>query len=571
MHLSNVSYASPWALTMSNLPHPSRFLGLPLAIRQRIYEHLIPHDEVQFPTKSLARPHYFKITKCDRNCRNLLLACRLVYNELAPIVYSTKHFIDQYRNSNLQRLQRLTPTAIQSLVKLTVFLNVSGCEPGWSCCKEQPTHSHPGCAQHDEPLTSMSLPQYQEAISEWYRTIDHLAPYIQPSRLHLYFICDVADTSAAVAAVTPLLNRDLPILAECNIRLGKGIDPSIQNLAHRAAEHSTGHSINVATEPHTPFPFLSLPTELRHQILQHTDLVTPYRQVDWNPRDGYYLHYGVRGCNWNCDPDDHHGCQFRQCWKNLDGHGCLCSRHHSAFSIHCRCWRPPIPLFLVSKALWEDAQEVFFMQNRFIIAPVDGYGEPARTVLERFEASIFWQDIIPAHFLPRLRFLEIVFPPLDEDYFSPRGPSLHDWDNTMNNIKNKLDLPNLKLHIYFADFYDASYASSFRKKLARKEGLTRVASAYMRIIHPLERLKANGLSQLFVHAAWPWSWTEEGRNTRIWKKHIVENDISVIERRLERRVMGEEYDSVRLGKNELEKSQWLKAHERSEEFASVTE
>lgn len=33
--------------------------------------------------------------------------------------------------------------------------------------------------------------------------------------------------------------------------------------------------------------------------------------------------------------------------------------------------------------------------------------------------------------------------------------------------------------------------------------------------------------------------------------------------------MGEDYDSVRLGKRELEKSQWLKSHERSEEYASV--
>lgn len=553
---------------MSGLPHTPRFIDLPLSIRQRIYEHLIPRDEVQFPTRSLARPHYFEITECDRNCRNLLLACRLVYNELAPIVYSTKHFIDQYRNSHLQGLQRLTPTAIQSLVKLTIFFNVSSCEPGWPCCKERPNHSHPGCAHHDEPLSARS-PHYQEVILEWHRTVDHLAPYIQPSRLHLYFICDVADTSAAVAVVTPLMNRGLPLLAECNIRLSRDIDPSIQNLAHRAAEQSTGHSINVATEPHTPFPFLYLPAELRLQVLQHTDLVTPYRQVDWNPRDGYYLHYGVRGCDWNCDPDDHHGCQFRQCWKNLDGHGCFCSRYHSTFSKYCRCWRPPSPLFLVSKALRDDAQEVFFTQNRFIIAPVDGYGEPAKTVLERFEASIFLQDIIPAHFLTRLRFLEFVFPPLDEEYLSPRCSALHDWDSTIDNIMKKLDLPNLTLRIYFADFYDASYASPFRKKITRKEGMTKVAGAYMRIVRPLERLKAHGLSQLFVHAAWPWSWTREGRNTRIWKRHIVENDVSVIERRLERRVMGEEYDSVQLGKKELEKSQWLKAHERSEEFASV--
>ena len=164
---------------MSGFPHTPRFIDLPLSIRQRIYEHLIPRDEVQFPTRSLARPHYFEITECDRNCRNLLLACRLVYNELAPIVYSTKHFIDQYRNSHLQGLQRLTPTAIQSLVKLTIFFfNVSSCEPGLPCCKERSNHSHPGCAHHDELLSARS-PHYQEVILEWHRTVDHLAPYIQ--------------------------------------------------------------------------------------------------------------------------------------------------------------------------------------------------------------------------------------------------------------------------------------------------------------------------------------------------------------------------------------------------------
>lgn len=31
--------------------------------------------------------------------------------------------------------------------------------------------------------------------------------------------------------------------------------------------------------------------------------------------------------------------------------------------------------------------------------------------------------------------------------------------------------------------------------------------------------------------------------------------------------MGEDYDSVRLGKGELKKSQWLKWHETSEEYA----
>ena len=282
-----------------------------------------------------------------------------------------------------------------------------------------------------------------------------------------------------------------------------------------------------------------------------------------------HVHYAVLGCDWNCDPDNHHGCQFRQCWKT-PGNGCYCSRYRSASSRrHCQFWRPPSPLFLVSKALRDEAQEVYFTQNRFIVAPVDGYGDPAKTILERFEASIFLQDIIPPHFIPRLKFLEFVFPPLDEEYILPRGSALNDWDHTIDNIMPKLVQPNLKLRIYFADFYTSFQAPSFRKNITREEGLTKVVRVYMRIVRPLERLKNYGLSQLFVHAAWPWSWNRIGRNTRVWEKNVVKNDVSRIERRLETRVMGEDYDSVQLGKRELEKSQWLKSHERAEEYASA--
>lgn len=232
--------------------------------------------------------------------------------------------------------------------------------------------------------------------------------------------------------------------------------------------------------------------------------------------------------------------------------------------MHCRCWRPPIPLFLVCKALRDDAQDVFFIQNRFIIAPIDGYGNPAKTVLERFEASIFLQDIMPIRFLSRLKFLEIVFPPLDEEYISPRGLALHDWDNTIDNIKDKLDPPNLTLRVYFADFYTITYTTPLHRQLTRAEGIAKVVKAYMRMIRPFKVFKENGLQIFFLHAAWPWSWTLEGINTRIQKNYIVENDISIIERRLEKNVMGKDYDSEHLGKHGLEKNQWLKAHERSE-------
>ena len=265
----------------------SRLLSLPPAVRQLIFEHLIPVGEASFPVKSLARPHDYSIKESDRTCYALLLTCRMLYKEVVPIVYSTKHFIDQYRRSHLQRLQRLMPTALHSLKKLTILLNVSTCEPGWFCCKERFGHTQSGCAQHDELLGS--TPPHQAIIAEWYRTIDHIAPHIQDSSLSLYFICDVVDIDTAIAAVKPLLDQSLPTLAECNIRLSPDIDPQIQQLACQAAEKAMGHSQQDLLPSSKAFPFLALPVELRYQILQHTDIIAPYRQVDWNPRDGYYL------------------------------------------------------------------------------------------------------------------------------------------------------------------------------------------------------------------------------------------------------------------------------------------
>lgn len=145
--------------------------------------------------------------------------------------------------------------------------------------------------------------------------------------------------------------------------------------------------------------------------------------------------------------------------------------------------------FLSARPYMTMHKKFFFTQNRFIIAPVDGYGDPAKTVLERFEASIFLQDVIPTHFIPCLRFLEFVFPPLDEEYISPRCSALDDWDNTIDNIMTKMVHPNLKLRIYFADFHTASHASSLHKNITREEGITKVVTAYMRIVRPLERLK----------------------------------------------------------------------------------
>lgn len=521
-----------------------RLLGLPPTVREHVYRLLIARDE----TKSLKR---------SNDTQNLLQTHPLIYEELAPIVYAKKHFVDQYSHTkSLQRLRGLAPAAIRSLVKLTVLLNVCACEH----------HSRHGCGQNDQPLSSTS-PQYETVITEWYCAVQHIDPFIQPNRLQLFLICDVANLEVARAVVQPLLSGSLPTLGECNIRISQNVDPAMKQIASQAAEHAMGYS---ATGTESAFRFLALPWELRHRILQYTDLILPFHEVYWDLHGGYNVVHAMDH-QWKIDPEDHHGSLFRECWRRpqVRDLGCFCSRYHSVYSVytkHCQCWQPPTSLFLVCKSLQREAQDVFFSQNRCIITPVDGCGQAPTTILSRFEPAIFMQGIIPSQCLHRLRFLEIVFPPLDEKYLASRGPALQDWEHTVEHLQDKLSLSSLTLRVYFADFYSACHATLFRKRLGRKEGTAKVGRAYMQIICPLQKLKANGLKELFVHAAWPWMWTRKGQNTARKARWIVDKNVFDVERRLERRVMGEEYDSALLGKHKVQKSQWLKDHEMYIEF-----
>lgn len=539
-----------------------RFLGLPSCIRAHIYQLIIADDEAQLPTQAPSTSDTASDWKSGQDIHNLLLTHPRIYAELS---YAQKHLVVQYRNNrSLQKLHDLTPVGIQSLVKLTVLLNVSTCEPGWGCCKLRSCGNW-GCNRHDQPLSSTS-PHYHEVLEKWYSAIEYIGPFVRPNRLQLFFICDVTNMTAARAVVEPLLNGALPTLRECNIRLSTDVDSDIRQIAHRAAKKAMGHSV---TEPQSPFPFLALPSELRHRILQYTDLVTPFRELSWSPRSGYHVTFAVDYCEGECAPEDHHASLFHDCWKRpaVSDIGCFCSRFHSVFSNYCQCWHFPSPFFLVCRAFRKDALYVLFTQNRCIVTPVDGYGCAPKTVLSCFESSIFLRDIVPSDYLCRLKFLEIVFPPVDEEYLEPRGPALQDWEHTIDYFKDKLNLPNLTLRIYFADFYGSCHAPVSRKKLGREEGTSKVLGAYMRIIRPLEKLKANGLTWLFVHAAWPWTWTRDGGNTLLRQEWIVKKVVNEIEKRLESQVMGEGYDSALLGKNGFPKSQWLKDHEMYEDFA----
>lgn len=193
-----------------------RLLGLPPTVRKHVYRLLMVQEE----------------PGSTNDIRNLLQTELLIYEELAPIVYAKRHFVDQYSDTKgLQRLRGLAPDAIQSLAKLTLLLNVCTCQ--------HPKHYE--CEKNSQPLSSTS-PQYGTIIAEWYCAVQHIAPFIRPNKLQLFLICDVVDLDAARAIVQPLLDRSLPTLGECNIRISQHVDPAMKQIASQAAKHAIGYS-----------------------------------------------------------------------------------------------------------------------------------------------------------------------------------------------------------------------------------------------------------------------------------------------------------------------------------------
>lgn len=197
-------------------------------------------------------------------------------------------------------------------------------------------------------------------LAERLETVEEIVPLIEPQTLELSFICDVADLETAEAIAASI--DHFPILRSCDMRLARRPNKQIQRIAQQVAVRAIGQ----APSPTFPFHFMDLPTELRLQILEYTDLIMPLKEVEWNPKDGYYLTYRTRGCerpyepfwyprpiadcpptgNWvpdsdvtgwpvpiPCDQDFYHySCQFRECWQDAAESGCFCRRYHAAYT-----------------------------------------------------------------------------------------------------------------------------------------------------------------------------------------------------------------------------------------------
>jgi hypothetical protein len=236
-------------------------------------------------------------------------------------------------------------------------------------------------------------------------TITRVLACTTPFSFHLSLLCDTEELETAKCVVAPLLSSTA-VLAECSLRLCREPDPSIRALAIKTIGHATGNQFN---DPDLPFQFLSLPKELRCQILEHTDLITPLSEIQWDPEQGFRVHYKHACCSQiESLPSVNCSCQMLRCRDNKLI-GVFCPHTHAATSSKCRCWVPPTPLFLVYRRLHEEARRVFLSGNRLIITPSGCFTDPVARTPDRLEASVFFAKAVRSYELRFLRFIEIVF------------------------------------------------------------------------------------------------------------------------------------------------------------------
>lgn len=406
-------------------------------------------------------------------------------------------------------------------------------------------------------------------VAAWQKAALHVLKNAKPKTLDLHLICDAVSTTVDASAILQPLLAFPGKLADCEIRLGVERQCRLSTLAMETACHATGNYMNPALRK-KPFRFLDLPHELRTSILGYTDLVTPYFQVQWSPRAGFYCIFVVKRCPVDHDNEArHYGCQFRFCGRSSGDCVCAsrsyCRAKSSSYSSSCRCWIPPGYLMLVSRTMYREAKAIFYSQNRIIVSPSRDYGLP-RPPVTRLSASRFitrhmWPDV-----LRNLRTLELVFPSFETLYsYSPDDPTFLDWLFAINHLVAHANLDNLTLIVHMTSTSPEVHSDQFKllqHKIAiadANDNGTSPPRPYARLITPLMALRR--VERFFVHLEAPWHYSPRGwdyTGSLLYRDidRLARRRVHTLEVRLEKFAMGDGYDSYALGKGDEDEDRW---------------
>lgn len=529
--------------------HKLNFLSLTYAVRLRIYQEIglelltegdiflgrTPETDSSPSTVSSTIP-------------SLLRSCRTIHTEISKILYSRNRFYVHSKDENsMKSVRRLSPTSLTSLRYLTVVLNLTDQHDPFLDLRASSARY-----RRNKPFR-LSSDQHCVVLFEWYSTIELLLAGTHTSNLHLSVICDTEDPETARFVVSPLLSSD-KILAECNLRLSRSPNPEIRSLASKTAAHITGNQY----EASMPFRFLDLPEELRAKILEETDLLTPISEVLWRPNEGFRVTYDF-DCRfaYESHPGINCSCRKLRCRQNCLT-GVFCPYKFAAASSTCCCWTPPTPLFLVCRQIHKEARKVFLNRNRFIITPSDHFRTPVVRAPDRLEASVFLTKAIHLSELRFLRFIEIVFPPFEEDYFQHAEQAYQDWVETIERVRKYLNLSMLTVRVYHVNSPLWNARGGYRSQVTKEQAI-KICTAYFRTVQPLGKLQ--GLHRFYAHLAWPYAWTERGKRRLRENAESVRQGTLKLNMKAEEIVMGKHYGRIILAEVQPHKSQWLRLAE----------
>lgn len=295
----------------------SPLLGLPPAIRRQIYlESGVCTGQIIDLGVRATHPYRYAgpidLVRLERrDFYTLLFVCRTMYSELSHIIYSENTIIvrKSSQEEGFQAVRNLTALSTSALRSLTVHLN------GAQCYDDLQTTCEDG--ERKESLTN-SVPIDQTVLNDWWRTMDYVTANVKPFTLELYLMSHVHDYETALRIVHPIIK--FAKFKRCVIRLSHNRDPALERLAEATALCAIrGQQSEESSNPR--FSFLDLPPEIRGQVLQYTDLVTPTKEVMWNPKDGYSVCYCTSRWNeqalaiFGKNSAIHHSFKFRDCWK----------------------------------------------------------------------------------------------------------------------------------------------------------------------------------------------------------------------------------------------------------------
>lgn len=517
------------------------FLDLPLSIRFRIYNfaglannQVIPLDR-RHRVEEQSAPVW---EDSDRTLNlhladltifsTLILICRTTHDEVSHRFYSTNTFIAH----DLQTLGRLGPSYLALLTSLKLIP-----------CLTKTVNTRKECScmplgfVDDDTIFGLVSPSDQSTISEWNSIISKIAPHVTGDQLDLSIVCHVYNEDAAKAVVEPL--RHFPVLSSCHIRLGplNRRNYAIQMIAMEAAKQAMDQ-INIAVQP---FRFLDLPSEIRLLVYGYTDLISPLNKVQWDPDHGYTLDasFCIPNCTPpydNCHPSIHRDCgspnapichcrhgssswhgRMPYCWtcthyacqfitcntrpaNGTDLGLSCCGAKSSAYSTACHCWKPPVALFGISRAIREETQRVFFSQNEFEIPHYKSFSYSAGAVAapERCAAAIFLAEVVPGDMLPYLSKLTVSL------WDCVKTTARDDWNQIISYVVGISNLHFLSIDTRMG-FEEITQATpNTRERLCSEEGLVAVKDAITKYAWPVV-ISETAVRSFFVDVAYIYS------------------------------------------------------------------